>query len=91
MSSNLTAVDISFVTIPAFYCAAEPEQRSGPDRDNAHASGADVCFLSAVVLEVGAKSNTYRATPLSIAGTTSVVIRKNWNDTEKISMAPAQG
>lgn len=24
-------------------------------------------------------------------GTTSVVIRKNWNDTEKISMAPAQG
>lgn len=26
-----------------------------------------------------------------LVGTTSVVIRKNWNDTEKISMAPAQG
>ena len=26
-----------------------------------------------------------------LTGTTSVVIRKNWNDTEKISMAPAQG
>ena len=44
-----------------------------------------------MVLEVHANASTYARGSASHAGTTSVVIRKNWNDTEKISMAPAQG
>lgn len=48
-------------------------------------------FVSEVVLDVRPKQATYMPQLDDPVGTTSVVIRKNWNDTEKISMAPAQG
>lgn len=44
-----------------------------------------------VVFEVHTKASIYAGVCRWRPGTTSVVIRKNWNDTEKISMAPAQG
>lgn len=50
-----------------------------------------VRLMLKLVLDVNAKSSIYRWIVSSCPGTTSVVIRKNWNDTEKISMAPAQG
>jgi len=48
-------------------------------------------FFAMVVLDVCANACIYACANLKNVGTTSVVIRKNWNDTEKISMAPAQG
>ena len=47
--------------------------------------------MAEVVLDVWTKSQFYSAQRSEQLGTTSVVIRKDWNDTEKISMAPAQG
>ena len=44
--------------------------------------------MAEVVLDVWTKSQFYSARCSEQIGTTSVVIRKNWNDTEKISIAP---
>ena len=103
MSSNLTAV--AFLLAHSIYsihvlfpiCCGERQQivaKTSPLTERPTSLSQSRVFASVVaevVLDVMPKATTYRSEARQSTGTTSVVIRKNWNDTEKISMAPAQG